>query len=88
MSSCCDIFLFIHFFSFIHFISFHFLTHAEMSLRNWTKENFLTRCSDFTWNDPDKHSIAILPVVHGTSITIAWKVCHGGMYSWRWAWFG
>lgn len=69
-----NLFFFLIFWSQIVFI---FL---ELELRTWTKENFETRCADFAWNSQGKNSVAILPVVHGTSITIAWKVCHGGIF--------
>lgn len=50
---------------------------SRIRLRQWTKDNFLNRMSDFEWNHNDR--VGILPVIHGTSINIAWKVCVGGM---------
>jgi len=49
---------------------------SKNRLRQWTKDNFLNRMSDFEWNANDR--VGILPVIHGTSINIAWKVCVGG----------
>jgi len=48
----------------------------RLTLRMWTKDNFLNRMSDFTWNQNER--VGILPTIHGTSVTIAWKICHGG----------
>jgi hypothetical protein len=50
---------------------------SKNKLRQWTKDNFLNRMSDFDWNLNDR--VGILPVIHGTSINIAWKVCVGGI---------
>jgi hypothetical protein len=50
---------------------------SRIRLRQWTKDNFLNRMSDFEWNHNDR--VGIMPVIHGTSIGIAWKVCVGGM---------
>lgn len=51
-------------------------TEQKSRLRLWTKDNFLNRLSDFQWNQNER--VGILPVLHGTSITNAWKVCVGG----------
>lgn len=52
------------------------LTESKNRLRQWTKDNFLNRLSDFMWNQNER--VGILPVIHGTSVSIAWKVCVGG----------
>jgi len=44
----------------------------KLRLRMWTKDHFLNRMSDFEWNQNEV--VGILPVIHGTSLDIAWKI--------------
>lgn len=41
-------------------------------LREWTYHNFELRMNEFSWNENE--TIGILPVIHGTSLELAWKV--------------
>jgi len=47
--------------------------------RAWTKACFDGRCKLFAWNKNEE--IPILPVLHGTDATIAWKICQTGFAS-------
>lgn len=45
-------------------------------LREWSFHNFELKMEEFAWNADE--AVGILPVIHGTSTTVAWKVCHNG----------
>lgn len=41
-------------------------------LREWSFHNFELKMEEFAWNADE--AVGILPVIHGTSTTVAWKV--------------
>jgi len=49
---------------------------SKINHRAWVKEQFWNRMADFTWNAHEV--VGIIPTIHGTSASVAWKICQGG----------
>jgi len=51
-------------------------TQTLLKQRQWVKSVFVNRVASFAWNQA--LSVPIIPTIHGTSASVAWKVCQSG----------
>eukprot|EP01128_Nolandella_sp_AFSM9_P005547 TRINITY_DN2696_c0_g1_i2.p1 TRINITY_DN2696_c0_g1~~TRINITY_DN2696_c0_g1_i2.p1 ORF type:complete len:1527 (-),score=193.27 TRINITY_DN2696_c0_g1_i2:46-4626(-) len=51
-----------------------------LELREWTDAQLHHKEDSFSWNAPDD-TVPIIPVVHGTSIDVGWKIAQNGFTS-------